>query len=98
MGAVKKKEGTSSISKAKSLEQIGDFWDKHSLADYWDKTREAAFTVRATRRRRIAIDPEVYSQIEALAHRRGVSPETLVNLWVIEGLRKGRQRPKAGKL
>ncbi|MCK4398132.1 MAG: hypothetical protein KAV25_04000 [Methanophagales archaeon] len=29
----------SSISKARSYEEIGDFWDIHDLADYWDKTK-----------------------------------------------------------
>jgi len=62
-----KKERITSISKAKSIEEIGDFWDTHSLADHWSDTREVSFTVRATRRRRVTIDPDVYSQIEALA-------------------------------
>ena len=84
-----KKERATSISKAKSVEEIGDFWDTHSLADHWGDTRKASFAVRATRRRRITIDPEVYSQIEALARQRGISPETLINLWVVEHLRKG---------
>jgi len=36
-----------SISKARSLEEIGDFWDTHSLDDYWDQTHEAQFKVKA---------------------------------------------------
>jgi hypothetical protein len=98
MSVVKKKEGVTDISKAKSLEEIGEFWDKHSLADYWDDTREVAFTVRAARRRRITIDPDVYGQIEVLAHQRGISPETLVNLWVVEHLKKGGKSTKTDKL
>ena len=35
------------ISKAKTLEEIGEFWDNHSLADYWEKTKEVEFNVRA---------------------------------------------------
>ena len=35
------------ISKARTLEEIADFWNMHSLDDYWDQTREAVFTVRA---------------------------------------------------
>jgi hypothetical protein len=84
-----KKDKVTSISKAKSIEEIGDFWDTHSLADHWDETREASFTVRATRRRRVTIDPDVYGQIEVLARQRGISTETLVNLWVAERLKKG---------
>lgn len=74
------------ISKARTPEEIGDFWDSHSLADYWDQTREAEFEVRALRRRRITLDPQVYSEIEEQARVRGLMPETLVNLWLAERL------------
>ena len=84
-----KKQKKSAISKGKTIEEIGDFWDTHSLADHWGDTRGASFTVRATRRMRVTIDSEVYSQIEVLARQRGISPETLINLWVVEHLRKG---------
>lgn len=77
-----------SISEARSLEEIADFWDTHSLADYWDQTHEVTFEVRAQRRRRITLDPDVYAQVEAQAHTRGLSPETLVNLWLQERLQE----------
>ncbi len=75
-----------SISKARSLEEIGDFWDTHSLDDYWDQTHEVEFEVRAKRRRRITLDPRVYAGVEAQARVRGILPETLVNLWLVERL------------
>jgi hypothetical protein len=75
------------ISKARSLEEIAEFWDTHSLADYRDQTHEVEFEVRAKRRRRVTIDPEVYSQVELHARTRGILPETLVNLWLIERLK-----------
>jgi len=75
-----------SISKARTPEEIGDFWDTHSLADYWDQTHEVEFEVRAKRRRRVTLDPDVYTRIEAEAHARGILPETLVNLWLVEKL------------
>ena len=75
-----------SISKARTLEEIADFWDTHSLDDYWDQTREAVFEARAQHRRRIALDPDVYTRIAAQAHTRGILPETLVNLWLLERL------------
>jgi hypothetical protein len=68
-----------SISKARTLEEIADFWDTHSLDDYWDQTHEVAFEVRAQRRRRITLDPEVYARVEAQARTRGLLPETLVS-------------------
>ena len=74
------------ISKARTPEEIGDFWDSHSLADHWDQTREAELEVRALRRRRVTLDPKVYTEIEAQARARGLMPETLVNLWLAERL------------
>jgi hypothetical protein len=76
-----------SISKAQTIEEIADFWDTHSLDEYWDQTHEVTFEIRANRRRRITLDPDLYARIEAQAHTRGVSPETLVNLWLSERLR-----------
>lgn len=77
-----------SISKARTLEDIADFWGTHSLDDYWDQTHEVEFEVRATRRRRVTLDPDIYAWIETQAHSRGVSTETLVNLWLAERLQK----------
>jgi len=76
----------SSISKARTLEEIAEFWDTHSLADYWDQTHEVEFEVRAKRRRRVTLDPDIYAQVEARARTRGIVPETLVNLWLAERL------------
>lgn len=75
-----------SISKARTPEEIADFWDAHSLADYWDQTHEVEFEIRAKRRRRVTLDPQVYTRIEAQARARGILPETLVNLWLAERL------------
>lgn len=79
-----------SISQARTLEGIAEFWDTHSLADYWDQTREVEFEIRAKRRRRITLDPDVYARVAVQAHARGLSPETLVNLWLTERLQETR--------
>jgi hypothetical protein len=79
-------QNRTSISGGHTVEEIGDFWDEHSLADYWDQTSEVEFTVRARRRRCIALEPDVYRRIEEQAHARGVKPETLVNVWLVERL------------
>jgi hypothetical protein len=34
-----------SISKASSYREIGEFWDEHDLADCWDQTHEAEMSV-----------------------------------------------------
>ncbi len=77
-----------SISKARTLEEIAEFWDTHSLADYWGQTHEVEFEVRARRRRRVTLDPDVYARVEMQARARGLSPETLVNLWLVDRLQE----------
>jgi hypothetical protein len=81
-----KDEKTTSVSKARTLEEIADFWDTHSLADFWDETHEVEFEVRARRRRRVTLEPDVYSRVQEEARARGVAPETLVNVWLVERL------------
>jgi hypothetical protein len=39
------------------------FWDTHSLADYWDQIHEVEIEVRAHRRRRVTLDPDIWDQI-----------------------------------
>ena len=67
-----------------SIEAAADFWDTHSLADYEDQIHEVEIEVRARRRRRVTLDPDVWEQIVGQARLRGISPETLVNLWLME--------------
>jgi hypothetical protein len=74
------------ISQASTLEEIVEFWDTHSTADYWDQTYEVEFKIRGPRRRRVTVDPEVYEQIEKQARQRGLLPETIINLWLVERL------------
>ena len=76
--------GQTSISAARSEEEIAQFWETHSLADHWGQAREVEFEVRAHQRRRITLDPELYAKIQVQAQKRGVLPETLVNIWLTE--------------
>lgn len=85
-----KKRRLSSISHSETLEEIGEFWDAHSLEDYWDQTREVEFEVRAERKKRIALEPQIYKDLEAEARARGIIPEALVNLWLAEKLHQAK--------
>jgi len=74
----------SSISKGRTLEEIADYWDTHSLANHWEQAHEVEFEVRAPRR--ITIDPEIYQRLVAEARTRNLSLEELVNSWLNERL------------
>ena len=73
----------SSVSKVNSPEKIGDFWDKHDFTEFDDPNApDVEFNVTVA----IPIEPDLLSDIEELAHRRGIKVETLVNLWLKEKL------------
>lgn len=73
----------SSISQSRTLEEMAEFWDTHSLADYDDQTYEVEMTFDpAARRSLIGIEPELMNELRRLARQRQVSTQTLVNVWL----------------
>ena len=80
-------KGKSSISKAKSYKEIGEFWDTHDLTKYWDKTKPAKFEVDIQSEvTYYALDNELSTRIRVISRQRGISADTLLNLWVQEKL------------
>jgi len=79
-------ERVASISKARSYEEMAEFWDTHSLEDYRDQIEEVDLEVCV--KRRVAVDPEVYTEVAERARQRGLSPETVINLWLADKLRE----------
>jgi hypothetical protein len=79
----------SALSKAHSYAEIGEFWDTHDLADYWEQTAPAEFEVDISAEvTYYAVDKALAAEVRAFAKQRGVSPETLLNLWVQEKLQE----------
>ncbi len=69
------------ISKSASPEKMGEFWDKHDFTEFDDPNApDVEFHVSVA----IPIEPDLLSDIEELAHVRGIKVETLVNLWLKE--------------
>jgi hypothetical protein len=82
-------KGRSSLSKAKSYKEIGDFWDTHDLSDFWDKTKQAEFDVDIESEiTYYPLDKTLSEQIQAIAQKRGISSDTLINLWLQEKLQE----------
>jgi hypothetical protein len=69
---------TSSISKAGSLEKMGEFWDTHDFTDFDSNAPDVEIKVTCA----IPIELDLLSEIEKQARQRGVSVETLVNMWL----------------
>ncbi len=78
-------ENKSSISKASSYQEIGEFWDAHDAGEVWDETEEVNFGVDLKSDVfYYAVETSLSSKLRSIAERRGVSAETLVNLWLQE--------------
>lgn len=77
----------SSISKANSYQEIGEFWDTHDLNDYWDQTKPVEFEVDIQSEAiYYPVESKLSAKISSIAKQRGVSPEALLNLWLQEKL------------
>jgi hypothetical protein len=72
----------SSISKADTLEKMGEFWDTHDFTDFDTDAPDVEFNVTCA----VPVELDLFSLMEKQARRRGVNVETLVNLWLQEKL------------
>ena len=79
----------SSISQCGAYAEIGDFWDEHDLSDHWGKTRSVRADVDLESEESLyRIERELSETIRRAAKERGVSPHTLINLWLQEKVQK----------
>ena len=79
----------SSLSEARSYKEIGEYWDSHDLADVWGKTRKVAFDVAIeSERTYCAIEKDLSEKVHSIAKQKGVSPDTLINLWIQEKIQE----------
>ncbi|MFH1146212.1 MAG: CopG family antitoxin [Pseudomonadota bacterium] len=77
------------VSKAKSYKEIAEFWNNHDLSEFWDRTKDAEFEVGIeSEMTYYAVDKMLSEQVQLIAQRRGVSADTLVNLWIQEKLKE----------
>jgi hypothetical protein len=80
-------DNVTSISKARILREIGDFWDSHDAADFEAETCPVEFDVDVqTRWHYVAMDPDLLKRLRQEAQARGISAESLINLWLQERL------------
>ncbi len=76
----------STVSKATCYQEIGAFWDEHDATEFGDD-EEVEFELRLiSQRHYYAVDAELHARLQALADRRGIRKETLVNLLLKERL------------
>ena len=91
------KKSKSSISKARSYAEIGEYWDKHDLSDTWGKTKKVKFEVVAEPEATYyPVERDLSEKIQSVAKKQGVSSDTLVNLWLEQKIKEQRSGRKSG--
>ncbi len=79
----------SSLSKSSSYNEIGDFWDSHDIMDSLDDTMDVEFEIDiASNVNYFPIVKSISDQLRLVAQKEGVSPTTLINLWLQEKLKE----------
>jgi hypothetical protein len=77
------KNKLSGISKADTLEKMGEFWDTHDFTDFDNPDApDVEFKISCA----VPIELDLLTLLEKQARLRGVKLETLVNLWLQEKL------------
>ncbi len=77
-------QSKSSVSNAGTYQEIGSFWDDHDATEFGGQTN-AEFDVNIkSHRRYFPVDSRLSLKIKDVAKQRGISEETLLNLWIQE--------------
>lgn len=83
------------ISKARTYQEIGAFWDEHDATEFGEQT-EVEFAVNIkSQRKYYPLDSHLSLKIKQIAEERGISEETLLNLWVQEKINQVKTPQKA---
>jgi hypothetical protein len=67
-----------------SIQEAAEFWEGHDLTDYEDIFEDVSDVKINLVRRHFRVDSGLAFKIDKIANVRGVSSETLVNLWLQE--------------
>jgi hypothetical protein len=79
-----------SISKGRSYEEIGEYWDTHDAGELLEDRKPVEFEVDIRSERfYCAVERSLFETVTRMARERGVSAETLVNLWIQEKVSQG---------
>ena len=90
-----KKNKKTKISQSQNYEGLSEFWEVHDLADYWDQTQLAHFEIDIQSHiTYYAIDNELAASLHKIARKRGISANTLLNLWIQEKVKSQQAKAK----
>lgn len=65
--------------------EMGEYWDNHDLGDVWEQTEAVEMKIDIQGSVfYFPVESKLSNQLRELAYQHGVSPETLLNLWLQE--------------
>lgn len=79
--------------KFESIEQIQNFWDKHSTSDYWDEMQDVELQLSPALKAKLELrklyhlldfTAEQIAEIEARARREKVNSKELIRRWILQ--------------
>ena len=83
------KDAKSSVSQSQSYQEIGEYWDNHDLSEVWEQTQPADFVLNGRANTTYyPVESTLSQKLHEIAQQRGVSAQTLVNLWLQEKITK----------
>ena len=83
------KKKRSSLSKAISYKEIGEYWDIHDLSEFWGKTKRVKFDVQIESEiTYYPIEKSPSEKLQSMAKKQGISSDTLINLWIQQKLQE----------
>jgi hypothetical protein len=73
-----------------TLDELVEFWETHDFTDYIDEMEEVDFDTLSAERAtlRITLAPEPLAKLAKMADQRGLTPNTLVQTWIEERLKR----------
>ena len=93
------RKSKSSISKARSYVEMGEFWDQHDFSDFLGKNKKVKFDVvlepEATY---YPVEKSLSEKIQSVASKQGVSSNALVNRWLEQKVKEQRSGGTGRKL
>jgi hypothetical protein len=70
----------------KNRQEMAKWFDEHDMTDYDFKPVRSRFAKNLSVGLNIRLDPDSYTELRAVASKKGVGPTTLARMWIKEHL------------
>ena len=89
----KSTQNKTTVSKASSYSDIGEFWDHNDATEFGEQKRIDIEVGIKSQQRYYPVDDILSLKIKKMAKKQGISEETLLNLWIKEKIEQSESEP-----